>query len=71
LVGLTPPLRMARADPESDEGRIWRALADGALDMDSLCHRSGLPAAACMAAVTALELAGSVECALSGDIRRR
>jgi DNA processing protein len=71
LIGLTPPLRASRAHPDSDEGKVWRALADGALDMDSICHRSGLPAAACMAAVTALELAGCIECLLSGDIRRR
>lgn len=71
LIGLTPPLRAARAAPDSDEGRVWRALADGGIDMDTLCHRSGLPAAQCMAAVTALELSGSIECALSGEIRRR
>jgi DNA processing protein len=71
LVGLTPPLRTPRAEPSSDEGLIWKALADGALDIDTLCHRSGLPAAQCLAAVTRLELAGSVECALTGEIRRR
>ena len=71
LVGLTPPPRTPRAEPGSDEGVIWKALADGALDMDTLCHRSGLPAARCLAAVTRLELAGSVECALTGEIRRR
>lgn len=71
LVGLTAPFRAARADPGSDEGRVWRALADGGLDMDTLCNKSGLPAAACMAAVTSLELAGSIECGLSGEIRRR
>lgn len=71
LLGLTPALRMSRADPASAEGRVWRALADGALDMDSLCHLSGLPAAECMVAVTALEMAGSIECALTGEIRRR
>ena len=71
LVGLTPPLRTPRAEPGSDEGLIWKALADGALDMDTLCHRSGLPAAKCMAAVTRLEVAGSVECALTGEIQRR
>ena len=71
LIGLTPPVRAARAAPDSDEGRVWRALADGATDMDTLCTRSGLPAGQCMAAVTALEIAGSVECAMSGEIRRR
>jgi len=71
LVGLTPPPRTPRAEPGSDEGLIWKALADGALDMDTLCHRSGLPAAQALAAVTRLEIAGSVECALTGEIRRR
>lgn len=71
LVGLTPPPRTPRADPGSDEGIVWKALGGGPLDMDSLCHRSGLPAAQCLAAVTRLELAGSIECALTGEIRRR
>ena len=71
LVGLTPPLRTPRAEPSSDEGLIWKALADGALDMDTLCHRSGLPAAQCLAAVTRLEIAGSGDCAVTGEIRRR
>ena len=71
LAGLTPPVRAARAAPDSDEGKVWRALADGPVDMDTLCARSGLPAAQCMVAVTALEIAGSVECALTGEIRRR
>jgi DNA processing protein len=71
LVGLTPPPRVPRGDPQGDEGRVWAALADGALDLDTLCHRSGLPAARCMAAVTKLEITGSLECALTGEIRRR
>jgi len=71
LAGLTPPLRVPRGDPNGNEGRVWLALADGGLDADTLCQRSGLPAAECLAAVTTLELAGSVECALTGEIRRR
>jgi DNA processing protein len=71
LVKLTPPLKSPTVDPLGDEGRIWTALAGGGLDIDSLCHRSGLPAAQCLAAVTKLEIAGAVECALTGEIRRR
>lgn len=71
LAGLTSPLRQHRGDPEGDEGRVWSALADGALDLNSLCCRSGLPTAQCLAAVTKLEIAGSIECALTGEIRRR
>ena len=71
LAGLTPALRTPRLDPEGDEGRVWHALANGALDIDALCHHSGLPAAQCLTAVTKLELAGSIECGLTGQIRRR
>ena len=71
LVNLTPPPRTPRGDPQGDEGRVWAALAHGSMDIDSLCHRSGLPASQCLAAVTKLELAGSIECALTGQIRRR
>jgi len=71
LAGLTQPPRTPRGDPQGDDGRIWAALAEGALDLDSLCHRSGLPAAQCLAAVSRLEIAGSIECAMTGDIRRR
>lgn len=71
LAGLTAPPRTPRVDPDGDEGRVWAALARGALDLDSLCNASGLPAAQCLAAVTKLEIAGSIECALTGEIRRR
>lgn len=71
LAALTPPPRRPTVEPEGNEGRVWAALADGGLDIESLCARSGLPAAACLAAVTTLEIAGSVECALTGEIRRR
>lgn len=71
LAGLTPPPRTPSVGPDGDEGRVWSALADGGLDIDALCHRSGLPAARCLTAVTRLEIAGSIECALTGEIRRR
>jgi DNA processing protein len=71
LVGLTPVPRAPRLDPGSDEARIWDALVAGPLDMDALASRSGIPATRCMRAVTALELSGALECALTGEIRRR
>lgn len=71
FAGLTPPLRTPQLDPEGDAGRVWSALAGGGLDMDALCAKSRLPAAQCMAAVTALEIQGAVECALTGVVRRR
>ena len=71
LAGLTPPPRVPRGNATGDEARIWAALADGSADIDTLCHRSGLPAAQCLAAVTQLEIAGSIECSLDGQIHRR
>ena len=71
LVGLTPPPRTFRGAPDGEDGLVWAALAGGAMDIDTLCARSGLPAARCLAAVTRLEVAGSIECALTGEIRRR
>lgn len=71
LLHLTPPVR-TRALPDSPAVRaVWDALATGAGDLDSLTTRSRLPACECLAAVTALELAGAVECALTGEVRRR
>lgn len=71
LAGLTRPLRFPEPGGGTDEGAVWGALADGVLDLDGLCSRSGLPADRCLAAVTALELRGAVECSLTGDVRRR
>ena len=53
------------------ERRVWEALGQGAASLDELCARSGLPVAPCMATVTALELRGVIECALTGEVRRR
>lgn len=71
LADLTPAVRMLRDPSDPDELRVWRALRRGAVDLDTLCARASLPAQRCLAAVTALELRGSVECCLTGEIRRR
>jgi DNA processing protein len=63
-----------RADPRVDdevEMRVWNALGHGAATVDELCSRSALPVAECLTAVTGLELRGAVECALTGEVRRR
>ncbi len=71
LVGLTRPLRLPVLDPDSDEARIWAALATGPVDVDGLCARTRLPAGRGLAAITALELNGAVECSITGEVRRR
>ncbi len=71
LAGVTPAARRPRVVPEGDERVVWDALGGGPLELDSLVAATALPAARCLVAVTALELAGSVECELTGEIRRR
>jgi DNA processing protein len=71
LAGLAPPPRSAPEMGDEPEVRIWSALADGAATLDELCARAALPVTQCLSAVTRLELRGVVECALTGEIRRR
>ena len=70
LLGLTAPARLRDLPDQGSERALWDALAAGHADLDTLSSRAGLPAHEAMAAVSALELRGLVECALSGEIRR-
>lgn len=71
LVGLTAAAAVEPPNASAAEGAVWRALARGALNLDALAAQAGLPARECLAAVSALELSGAIECALTGEIRRR
>jgi predicted Rossmann fold nucleotide-binding protein DprA/Smf involved in DNA uptake len=71
LLGLPDGALRRSAPAGGDERVLWNALEVPACDLDTLAARTALPARRCMAALTALELAGSVECALTGEIRRR
>ena len=70
LLGLTAPIRMHELPEGTDERTVWQALDGGGLDLESLAARASLPAHVTLAAVSALEMRGLVECALSGEIRR-
>lgn len=70
LAGLVAPLRLSELPARGAERRLWDALALGPADLDTLCTRAALPAHEGMAAVSALEVRGMIECALSGEIRR-
>lgn len=70
LAGLVAPLRVSDLPEQGAERRLWDALASGPADLDTLCTRAALPAHEGMAALTALEVRGMIECALSGEIRR-
>jgi DNA processing protein len=71
LAGLTAPVRVPKTFSTPAEALVWEALAQGALDADTLCARAGLPAREGLAAIGSLELRGAIECALTGEIRRR
>jgi DNA processing protein len=71
LAGLSPQPRTEPRVDDEVEMRVWAALAHGAASLDELCARAGLPVAQCLSAVTGLELRGAVECALTGEVRRR
>ena len=70
LLGLTAPIRLHEIPEGTSERTVWQALEVGGLDLESLAARASLPAHETLAAVSALELRGLVECALTGEIRR-
>ena len=70
LLGLTAPIRLSELPEGTAERTVWDALDRGGLQLESLAARASLPAHEALAAVTALELRGLVECALTGEIRR-
>lgn len=70
LAKLVAPIRLFELPERGGERRLWDALAEGPADLDTLCTRAALPAHEGMAAVSALEVRGMIECALTGEIRR-
>lgn len=71
LAGLTPAGRPTAPALGGSEAAVWQALAAGPVDVDTLADRSGLRTRDCLAALSALELAGLVECGLTGEVARR
>lgn len=71
LIHAAVPARATPALDDPGERAVWDALGQGATDIDSLAARARLPARTCLAVVTALEMRGVIECALTGEIRRR
>ena len=71
LLGLSAPRRTKRDEFGEREERVLRELRRSPADLDTLAARTTLPARECMMAVTLLELAGAVECTLTGEVRIR
>ncbi|HEX3865104.1 MAG TPA: DNA-processing protein DprA [Gemmatimonadaceae bacterium] len=71
LVGLKETVAAGPTLTGEAEARVWNALSVGGTSLDDLCARAELPVAQCLTAVTGLELRGLVECAITGEVRRR
>ncbi|HEY7878282.1 MAG TPA: DNA-processing protein DprA, partial [Gemmatimonadaceae bacterium] len=71
LIKAAPTKRPEPAFQTPAEHAVWEALRHGPADIDLLAVRSELPARECLAAVTTLEMAGLIACALTGEIQRR
>ncbi|HET9424976.1 MAG TPA: DNA-processing protein DprA [Gemmatimonadaceae bacterium] len=71
LLSLSEPGRSAVELHSPAEQAVWGALERAAASFDVLCGRTGLPARLCLETVTALEIRGLVECAMTGELRRR
>lgn len=71
LLGLDRPVAPVPSFDDPAEAKIWGALGESVSSVDELCARAALPVAHCLTALTRLELRGIVECALTGEIRRR
>jgi DNA processing protein len=71
LIGLSEPGKASITLESPVERTIWKALEQPAANFDVLTARTGLPARVCLETVTALELRGIVDCAITGELRRR
>ena len=72
LLGLPEPRpsEIPRLGTEAEQA-VWQALAAGAVDVDRIAQHASLPARECLAAISALEVAGVVDISITGEIRRR
>jgi DNA processing protein len=71
LVGVPSPKESAPAGLPPLEAAVWKSIGAGALSPDAIAEQCGATTRECLAAVTSLELAGRVECLISGEVRRR
>lgn len=71
LIGISAPGKASIALESPAERAVFDALDRPAANFDVLCARTGLPGRVCMETVTSLELRGIVDCAMTGELRRR
>jgi DNA processing protein len=71
LLGVSAPNESPTPALPDAERRVWEILASGPAELDSLPRVTGLSMAACLSAVTSLELMGLIDCSAAAQIRRR
>jgi DNA processing protein len=71
LAALHPAAVRPRPTLEGPAAAVYGALAGASPDLETIVGRTGLPTRVCLAALAELELAGLVDCALTGEVTRR
>ena len=71
LLGLPAPGQRASIHLSENDARVWESLVSGPLLPDEIAAATNLATRDCLAAITSLELDGSVEVLLTGEVRRR
>jgi len=71
LVGVTTGAQEQPIQLAGDEGKVWAAVGTDPVAVDNLASRLGMPARECLAVLTSLEVAGLIECLITGEVRRR
>jgi DNA processing protein len=71
LAGVTGVAQRPPASLEGNDALVWSALGPETIPLDSLAQKTQLSTRECLYAVTSLELAGMVECLVTGEVRRR
>jgi predicted Rossmann fold nucleotide-binding protein DprA/Smf involved in DNA uptake len=70
-VGVTDVIQEQPIQLAGDEGKVWAAIGTTPVAVDDLASKLRLPARECLAMLTSLELAGLIECLVTGEVRRR
>ncbi len=71
MVGIASPDEQEPDHLSVEDGKVWKALAAGPLEADSLAIKCHITTRDCLASITSLEIQGLVECLLTGEVRRR
>jgi DNA processing protein len=71
LAGVTRAAQKTPIHLDASEAKVWAASGTESMSIDVIASRAGLTTRDCLTAVTSLEMAGLVECLITGEIRRR